>query len=719
MQSRAARAVIMVTALFVLLLPLPGRARAEARPRFVRAIGSPAGLGALNGPMGVTYAPGEDPLFYVVDTGNARVQAFRPSGDVVGMFGTRGNGDGQFWLPVDIAATADGRFVYVVDRRHRRVMQFAPDQRCLETDRASCFVRQWGGWGYGPGQFQEPMGIAVDRSGLVYVADWGAHVVQVFDPDGSWVRTIGKPGEGRGELFRPTDVAISPEGEVWVTDRDNGRISIFTTDGSEAGTFKPGAGMHYPTGIDFSSDGSFVVLDYEQGFELTRVGLYDSARKQIYSEVLGGNGRDTAHGFQGGAMLPDGRAILTLPYADEYNLVALSPSGERTNIAARSRELQQLAYPSSVAIDEHFFAVVDEGNKRVVVLDPNDHDSVVTVLDAGNGFAFDRPRSVAIQRLSEEPNDVVILVADAGQNQVHRARPDGTVLAPWGGDLKEPLDVSVSPEGLVYVADAGNDRVVRYYWDGQRQGVIGGGGTQEPGDLRSPIAAVVGPRRLVYVIEQSVPRLQAFDPNGLLVTQWECSSMLTDAPGEIWRPVDLAADEQYLYVLENDTTRSGTAEHVRVQVFEPEPDKPLRESLVAVFAATPGAGAGELWDPRGLGASSDGYVVAADSGNNRLQVFHWHPELVPTAPPTATETPTPTPTPTLVPTEVPPTATPVPTDDPGGPAPTDTRPDEPTSTPPATDLPTVDPTNPSTPSGDRQPTATGPLHKALLPLAMK
>lgn len=708
---RAIRPALGVVVLSILLLPVFGRAHSQARPGFVRAIGSAASLGALNDPMGVAYAPGEDPLLYVVDTGNARVQAFRPSGEVVGMWGRRGNALGQFWLPTDVAATHDGLHVYVVDRRHRVVMKFAPDRRCLEDARESCFVRSWGGHGFGPGLFQEPMGIAVDRSGRVYVADWGAHVVQVFDSDGSPVRTIGKPGQGNGELFRPSDVAIAPDGNVWVADRDNDRMSIFTPEGAEAGVFKAGSSLHYPTGISFNSSGDFVIMDYEKGYELTRVRFFSADRKLLHEQTLGGDGRTTAHGFQGVAMLPDGRAILTLPYEREYALAAWDASGARQDLAPRGRELQQFDLPRAVAWDPHLIAVVDAGNRRVLLLDTEDHDRVIAVLDEVTGYDFSRPRSVAILRTGDEPEDAFVFVTDAGHNRVFRATAGGQQLPSWGGEMSYPFDVATGADGEVLVVDSGNDRILRFWMDGLPKGAIGGTDV-----LRSPIAATVGPGGLVYVIEQTNPRITAFDPSGTQVAEWACSESLTGMPGEVWRPVDLASDDTYLYVLENDAASNGTAAHVRVEVFEPEPGVALRDSLVTSFAAQLGAGAGQLWNPLGIAVSPDGAIIIADSGNNRLQMFHWRPETVPTPIPTATRTPPPTRTP--VPTD-PPTA--MPTEDPGG-RDTPEAPQEPTSTVAATDLPPLEPTDVptvSTPSGDRQPTPRALPSDIFLPIGVR
>ena len=57
---------------------------------------------------------------------------------------------------------------------------------------------EWGTSGEEPGQFREPMGIAVDNEGNVYVADARNQRVQKFTPQGEFLVTYGTPGTGPG-----------------------------------------------------------------------------------------------------------------------------------------------------------------------------------------------------------------------------------------------------------------------------------------------------------------------------------------------------------------------------------------------------------------------------------------------------------------------------------------------------------------------------------------
>jgi tripartite motif-containing protein 71 len=63
----------------------------------------------------------------------------------------------------------------VLDTQNHRVQMF---------DASRNFVKEFGTSGAGPGQFNEPWGIAVAPDGTVYVADTWNHRIEKFDRDG-------------------------------------------------------------------------------------------------------------------------------------------------------------------------------------------------------------------------------------------------------------------------------------------------------------------------------------------------------------------------------------------------------------------------------------------------------------------------------------------------------------------------------------------------------
>jgi dienelactone hydrolase/DNA-binding beta-propeller fold protein YncE len=156
----------------------------------------------------VAVAPNGD--FFVSDGyGNNRIVKFSPTGDFVKTWGVRGKAEGEMNLPHAVQFDALG-LLHVADRENNRVQVFdqngafvrsyggfapfgltiAPDQtlfvadgrenKCLHMTLYGKVLSEWGSQGSGPGQFQLPHCIAVDRNGNVYVGEVGGKRIQRF-----------------------------------------------------------------------------------------------------------------------------------------------------------------------------------------------------------------------------------------------------------------------------------------------------------------------------------------------------------------------------------------------------------------------------------------------------------------------------------------------------------------------------------------------------------
>lgn len=85
-------------------------------------------------------------------------------------------------------------------------------------------------------QFGQVIGLSVDAAGNVYIADQQASQIQIFGPDGMFLRTLGSPGSGPGELGPQVMGVWVVEGEIWVADLGNQRINRYDPDGGHLGS---------------------------------------------------------------------------------------------------------------------------------------------------------------------------------------------------------------------------------------------------------------------------------------------------------------------------------------------------------------------------------------------------------------------------------------------------------------------------------------------------
>jgi hypothetical protein len=75
-------------------------------------------------------------------------------------------------------------------------------------------------------------GVALDDSGNVYIPDTQKHKVQVYSPEGSYVRTLGQEGSGPGEYQYPITVVPMRTGEIIVADAGGRKLLYFDAEGT-------------------------------------------------------------------------------------------------------------------------------------------------------------------------------------------------------------------------------------------------------------------------------------------------------------------------------------------------------------------------------------------------------------------------------------------------------------------------------------------------------
>ena len=205
------------------------------------------GEGLFHRPHGIWIGP--DDAVYCTDDLDHTVHKFTPDGQRLMTLGKSGvpsdtgatsidyrtirHGGPPFHFPTNLAVAPNGDWYIADGYGNARIHRFSPDGKLKSS---------WGEPGAGPGQFHVPHGIAVDRNGVVYVADRENCRLQLFSPEGTFLTEW-------TDIARPCELVIDELGQVYVAelgfragmwpgttapspDSTGGRLSIFDSDGN-------------------------------------------------------------------------------------------------------------------------------------------------------------------------------------------------------------------------------------------------------------------------------------------------------------------------------------------------------------------------------------------------------------------------------------------------------------------------------------------------------
>ena len=152
-------------------------------------------------------------LLYIADQGNSRVQVCNMAGDCDRMIGDRD--PGRLQEPIDVAIDGDGD-IYVTDYTAEQVKIYTASGQYKSSITAADVLQQ--NW--------QPQYVAVDGDRQLYVTDWKNHCVHVLK-DGRHIQQIGSKGDREGCFNDPTGIVLSLDGDLIVCDNNNHRIQIF------------------------------------------------------------------------------------------------------------------------------------------------------------------------------------------------------------------------------------------------------------------------------------------------------------------------------------------------------------------------------------------------------------------------------------------------------------------------------------------------------------
>jgi peptidylamidoglycolate lyase len=121
---------------------------------------------------------------WVTDVGLNQVFKFSHEGKLLmklGVAKVAGDDNSHFYKPTDIAIAKDGSFYVSDGYGNSRIIKFSATGK---------YLFQWGKKGNRKGEFNIPHGISLDRNGNVYVADRENNRIQIFDPNGHFIKQL-------------------------------------------------------------------------------------------------------------------------------------------------------------------------------------------------------------------------------------------------------------------------------------------------------------------------------------------------------------------------------------------------------------------------------------------------------------------------------------------------------------------------------------------------
>ena len=287
-----------------------------------------------------------DGLQYYQESDNIKVHMLTPTGDQ---------------LKTDITDTKDGKYrvTYTPQSAGQHRVEIQVNGQPLTgsswvvqvVPHQYQFAFQFGSTGEGQGEFKVPGSIAVsDKTGTIAVADEDNKRIQMFSPDGNFLREIKLSNN-------PASLAFTESGDVIVCmpDREN-RLSLFT----EGGQFiKPINNKHLkePIYIYVGGDGRIITCDFEN--------------RQI--QVLSPEGNDLLQSFSA----PDCDSFpccavyhqdtFFVSYPDANCVKVFNNAGlYQYDIGCEGSGDGQLSYPIGLVVDKfNQLIVCDVDNKRL------------------------------------------------------------------------------------------------------------------------------------------------------------------------------------------------------------------------------------------------------------------------------------------------------------------------------------------------------------------
>lgn len=349
-------------------------------------------------------------------------------------------------------------------------------------------------------RFRTPYGVATDAAGNLYVSDHFNHAIRKISVDGVVTTLAGQPGtagfaNGTGaeaRFNRPCQIALDRTGNVYVADFGNNRVrhitpagvvTTFAGGGTNATTTGPAANALFgnPTGVAFDAEGNLYVSDW------IACNVRKISTAGIISLLAGGIGAPGAVDGLGGAARFQGPESITVDpagnvyVADFFNhtIRKVSPAGAVTTLAglAGSAGLAdgagrdaRFSNPRGIAVDAAGNVFVADSTRAAVrKISPA---GVVTTLNGGSGTTDGIGREARFGSAHGVTVDAtgVLYVTDGVNQTLRRGVPDSAPQI-------SPRALTLAPGAQARFAVEATSAGQRFQWRKNRAEIAGATGS--------------------------------------------------------------------------------------------------------------------------------------------------------------------------------------------------------------------------------------------------
>ncbi len=317
-------------------------------------------------------------------------------------------------------------------------------------DESGNSLSKWGTTGSGINQFSHLYGIAVDDSGNVFVIDRGNNFfIKKFNSSGTFLTAWGNSGTGNGQLNFPMDMVFDKSYNLFVIDQNNHRIQKYNNLGhyiTQWGSYGSGQGQFtFPNGIAKDNLENIYVSD-----QSGRIQKFNSSGKFINSWGSNGSGQGQFNSLSDISIDKFGKI-----YAADYGNGRIQKFDTAGNYIAQWNSQDPGNIEASIL-----------GNIYVTNLYVNSieqYDTVGNQNQTNYWYVYD-----GLTDVSGSGSEIVL--SDSYYNRIqffnsYGGYPFGQIGSSGSGNVQFsfPKKVLFDNKGLIYVCDAGNNRIQVIY----------------------------------------------------------------------------------------------------------------------------------------------------------------------------------------------------------------------------------------------------------------